>query len=149
MSVFDDVLGDSNSFSEKAFGPQEGVAGVLLGASACDGHIADEEVQSLMTILGRMNLYSRLSGQNFGNMMDRLMGTLKKGGPERLLEKALPAVPPELRETVFVNACDIVLADGVVDDDEKEFIDKLMSQLEIDDDRAKTIVKVMVYKNKG
>ncbi|TWT56792.1 Tellurite resistance protein TerB [Thalassoglobus neptunius] len=149
MSLFDDVLGDSSSFTEKPFGPQEGVAGVLLGASACDGHIADEEVQSLMTILGRMNLYSRLSGQHFGNMMDRLMGTLKKGGPEKLLEKAIPAVPPELRETVFANACDIVLADGVVDSEEKEFIDQLVRRLEIDGDRAKNIVKVMVYKNKG
>ena len=42
MSLFDDVLGDDNMFEEAPFGPQEGYAGVLLCASACDGHIADE-----------------------------------------------------------------------------------------------------------
>ena len=66
-----------------------------------------------------------------------------------LLEKSIPSMPPELSETVFANACDIVLADGVVDQDEKQFIDSLMQKLQIDETRAKTIVKVMVYKNKG
>jgi hypothetical protein len=147
MSLFDDVL--DSSFEDKNFGPQEAFAGVLLGASACDGHIADEEVGSLMTCLGRMKLYQHVQPHRFNAMMDRLMGILKRGGPELLLEKAVPFVPPELRETVFANACDIVLADGVVDSDEKEFVDNLMTKLEIDGNRAKTIVKVMVYKNKG
>lgn len=149
MSLFDDddVLG--GGFEEKPFGPHEGFAGVLLGASACDGHIADEEVQSLMTCLGRMKLYQHVQPHTFNSMMDRLSGILKRGGTEKLLDKAAPAIPPELRETAFVNAVDIVLADGVVDDDEKEFIDQLMTRMEIDKARAKTFVKVMVYKNKG
>ncbi|QDT33309.1 tellurite resistance TerB family protein [Thalassoglobus polymorphus] len=149
MSLFDDVLGDSDAFSEKSFGPQEGFAGILISASACDGHTSDEEVRGVMKILGRMKLYSRLSDSNFGSMMDRLLGVLKKGGPEKLIQKSIPAIPPELRETAFVNACDIVLADGVVENDEKEFIDQMMRQLEIEGNRAKTIIKVMVYKNKG
>lgn len=148
MSLFDDVLEDG-SFDEKPFGPQEGFAGVMLGASACDGHIADEEVQSLMTILHRMKLYSRVAPNQFGSMMDRLLGTLKRGGPEKLMEQSIPAVPPELRETAFANAVDIVLADGIVEPDEKEFIDKLSSQLEMEEKRAKAIIKVMVYKNQG
>ena len=148
MSLFDDVLEDG-AFEEQPFGPQEGFAGVMLGASACDGHIADEEVQSLMTILHRMKLYSRVSPNQFGSMMDRLLGLLKRGGPEKLMDQAVPAVPPELRETAFCNAVDIVLADGIVEPDEKEFIDKLSTQMEMDESRAKAIIKVMVYKNKG
>ncbi len=148
MSLFDEVL-DDGSFDEQPFGPQEGFAGVLLGASACDGHIADEEVQSLMTILHRMKLYSRISPNQFGSIMDRLMGLLKRGGPEKLLAASVPAVPPELRETAFANAVDIVLADGVVDPEEKTFIDNLAAQLEMDEKRSLAIIKVMVFKNKG
>lgn len=148
MSVFDEVDLDG-SFSEETFGPQEGFAGVLLGASACDGHIGDEEVQSLMTTIARMKLYQRVPGHKFSQMMDRLDRILKKGGPEKLLDKCAPVVPPELRQTAFANAVDIVLADGVVDPEEKEFIDNLKAKLEIEDGAAKRIVKVMVYKNKG
>lgn len=148
MSIFDDVLEDGQ-FQEQAFGPHEGFAGLLLASSACDGHIADEEVQGLMTILGRTRLYQHVTPQKFNSMMDRLLGVLKRGGPEKLLEKCVPVVPSELRETVFINACDIVLADGVVESDEKEFINNLMVKLEIGVERARDIVKVMVYKNQN
>ncbi|PHS03052.1 MAG: Tellurite resistance protein TerB [Blastopirellula sp.] len=148
MSLFDEVLDDS-SFDAQPFGPHEAFAGLLLAASACDGHIADEEVQGLMTILGRMKLYQHVPPHKFGSIMDRLMGELKRGGPERLLELAVPAIPTELHETVFTNACDIVLADGIVDPEEKTFIDDLLLKLGIDPKRAKAIVQVMIYKNKG
>jgi hypothetical protein len=148
MSIFDDVLEDGQ-FQEQAFGPHEAYAGVLLASSACDGHIADEEVQSLVTILGRMKLYQHVTPNRFGSMMDRLMGILKRKGPEQLVEQSVAVLPPELRETAFINCCDIVLADGVVEADEKEFINTLMIKLGIAADRAKTIVKVMVFKNQG
>lgn len=148
MSLFDDVMGDS-SFAPQAFGPHEGVAGILLAASACDGHISDEEVQSLMVALGRMKLYQHVPPHKFGSILDRLLGVLKRGGPGKVLELAVPAVPPELRETVFANACDIVLADGVVESDEKEFMDDLLLKLEIERKRAAMIVNVMVFKNQG
>ena len=79
-------------------------------------------------------------------MLDRLIGELKRGGPERLLEKSYPAVPPELRETVFANAVDIVLTDGTVEQDERDFIDDLQVKLEIPEKRAKVIVQVMEQK---
>jgi hypothetical protein len=148
MSLFDDVL-DDDMFTEAAFGPQEGFAGVLLCASACDGHIAEEESQNLFLILGQRKLYQRMSSQQFGSMFDRLMGVLKKGGPEKLLDKCYPVVPPELHETVFANAVDIVMASGSVVSEEKEFIDSLSTKLELDEQRARTIIKVMSYKNRG
>lgn len=148
MGLFDQVLGDSFQ-EEHHFGPQEGFAGTLMAASACDGHMADEELQSLFTILARMKLYANVPDHKFRSMMDRIVGLMKRGGPEKLLEHSVPAIPPELRETVFANACDIVLADGIVDPEEKAFIDDLMIKLEISGDRAITIVQVMVDKNKG
>jgi len=149
MSLFDDVLSDDSSFAPEQFGPQEGFAGTLLAASACDGHIADEEVQSLITTLIRMKMYQHVPPQRFSSMMDRLLGVLKRGGPEKLIEMSVPVVPPELRETAFANCCDVVLADGIVEPDEKEFIDNLMIKMELDRTRAKTIVQVMVFKNQG
>jgi hypothetical protein len=148
----DDLFDDESlgSFADKqTIGPREGYAGILLCASACDGHIADEEVGALVTSLMRMKMYQNVPQNQFSKMMDRLLGILKRGGPEKLLDTASPAVPPELRETAFANACNIVLADGVVEDDEKEFMNNLVTRMEIGKDRAKQIIKVMVIKNKG
>lgn len=148
MSLFDDIDEGLTSGSQP-FGPQEGFAGVMLCASACDGHIGDEEGHSLNLILGQKKLYERQTPQQFSSMMDRLIGELKRGGPERLLEKSHGAVPPELRECAFANAVDIVLADGVVEQEERDFIDSLQVKFGIEEQRAKAIVQVMVFKNHG
>jgi tellurite resistance protein TerB len=147
MGLFDNLFGSNEA--SKAFGPHEGFAGILLGASACDGHIADEEVQSLFTMLGRMKMYQRYTEKNWSTLVNRLLGLLKRKGVDELIEKSIEALPPELRATAFANACDIVLADGVVEDDEKEFLDKLQDRLELADEEAVNIVRVMVVKNKG
>lgn len=147
MSLFDEAFGGFSQ--QQPIGPREAFAGVLLCASACDGHIADEEVQSLVVCLGRMKLYQHVPGHQFGSMMDRLLGMLKRGGPEKLLDQIHGSLPPELAETAFANACNIVLADGVVEDDEKEFVNNLMIKLGIAQERALAIIRVMVIKNKG
>ncbi len=146
MGLFDIFSGETNKTS---FGPHEAFAGILLAAAAADGHIADEEARGLFSALSRMKLYSSFTEEKFQRMMDVLLRVLKKGGPEALIERAVPALPQRLRAPAFCNAVDIVLADGTVEDEEKELIEKLKTALEISDNDAQLIVKVMIIKNRG
>jgi hypothetical protein len=43
----------------------------------------------------------------------------------------------------------MILADGVVEQSERDLMQELMINMQIDSNRAKTIVQVMVIKNKG
>lgn len=147
MGLFDTLLGGMESSSK--FGPQESFAGILFGASACDGHVGDDEMQGLVTALLRMKLYHRFDSNQFNKMLNKLHGVLKKKGVDTLIDICVEGLPPELAKTAFTNACDIVLSDGVVEPDEKEFIDKLQKKLDIEANAAKTIAQVMVVKNKG
>ncbi|CAN5344082.1 hypothetical protein BH11PLA2_BH11PLA2_36570 [soil metagenome] len=122
MALFDMFTGEG-----KTFGAHEGFAGILLAAAAADGHISDSEGQALWRAVERMKLFSNYSPEKFGRMMDSLVKILKKGGPEALVEKCVPAIPERLRATAFTNAVDIVLADGEVEDDEEELIEKLQT----------------------
>lgn len=149
MGLFDNIFGDKSSSRDRELSKQEAFAGILLGASACDGHIADEEVQSLFTITERMKMFENITPPKWNSMMDVLVKILKKEGPEGLVNRCSQALPEELSETAFANACDIVLADGVVEDEEKEFLDQLQQALSVPGDTALTIVEVMVMKNKG
>lgn len=147
MGLFDALFGESEA--ARPFGPHEGFAGILLGASACDGHIAEEEVQSLFTQMARMKMYQRYNDKNWSTLINRLLGLLKRKGVDELLDQSVRALPTELRATAFANACDIALADGVVEEDEKEFLHNLWGKLGLPDDEAMAIVRVMVIKNKG
>lgn len=147
MGLFDSLLGGMQGSTKLT--EQEAFAGILFGASACDGHIADDEIQGLITCLLRMKLYKRFDGNAYNKMLNKLHGALKKRGVEPLVDACVEALPDGLANTAFTNACDIVLSDGIVEPDEKEFIDKLQKKLRIEANVAKTIVQVMVIKNKG
>jgi hypothetical protein len=146
MGVFDNLFGSAEKSSLTA---QEAFAGILMGASGCDGHIADEEVGGLITTLLRMKLYQRFGDKHYHQMLSKLHGVLKRKGVDVLIGACVAALPDDLRETAFANACDIVLADGVVESDEKAFMEKLRVKLKIPKEAALEIAQIMVVKNKG
>ena len=147
MGLFDNMFGGKEG--KKDLTKSEAFAGVLLSAVASDGHISGEEVQGLCTILGRMKLYDNWTDDKFNSMLNRLLGMIKREGVGPVLQRCTETLPEELHETVFANACDLVLADGVVEEEEKEFLDDLQKFLSISGDQAITIVEVMVIKNRG
>jgi hypothetical protein len=147
VGLFDALFGGGGG--DKTVTKQEAFTGLLLAAAACDGHIAEEEAQGLWTAIERMKLFANYTPDKFNKMMDTLLKILKKGGPDLLVDKCVPALPEELRATVFANACDLVLADGVVEAEEKAFIEKLQNRLGIPGDEAMDIVRIMVIKNQG
>jgi tellurite resistance protein len=147
MGIFDALF--SGMETRTKLNPQESFAGILLAASACDGHISEEEFNGILVAIFRMKLFSRINEKEFHKVMNKLMGVLKKHGPEKLVEGCCENLPDDLRKSAFANACNIVLADGSVDPDEKEFINQVTRLLELDQAEAKTIAQVMVIKNKG
>lgn len=147
MGLFDNFFGTQKESQEMAV--QEAFAGILLGAAASDGHIADEEAEGLWTTLSRMRMFESWTGQKFSQMMDRLVRILKRRDVDGLLDRCAASLPEKLHETAFANACDIVLADGVVEPEEEEFLEKLQRKLDVSGDEALSIVEVMIIKNKG
>jgi tellurite resistance protein len=148
MGLFDNLFG-SEKGSAREMTKSEAFAGILLGACASDGHIADEEAQGLVTIMGRMKLYENWTGEKFNSTINRLLGLIKRIGVEKMIRRCAEVLPRQLHETAFVNACDLVLADGVVEDEEKEFLEDLQRTLDVSGDQALTIIEVMVIKNRG
>ena len=147
MGIFDALF--TGMESRTKLSPQESFAGVLLAASACDGHISDDEFRQLLTALFRMKLFERVNEKQFNQVINKLMGVLKKNGPDVLVEGCCETLPDELRKAAFANACNIVLADGVLEEEEKQFINNLKGQLKLEANLAKTIAQVMIVKNKG
>ncbi|HML25844.1 MAG TPA: hypothetical protein PKC27_04000 [Methanomethylovorans sp.] len=55
----------------------------------------------------------------------------------------------DLRETAFAVAADLTLADGVLAKGEKAILTKIQESLEVPEDKAVTIIEVMLIKNRG
>jgi len=147
MGIFDALFKGMETRTKLS--PQESFAGILLAASACDGHISEDEFHQLVAALFRMKLFQRVNEKQFSQVMNKLMGVLKKNSPEALVDGWCDTLPEELRKSAFANACGIVLSDGVLEDDERQFITDLTAKLGLDAKTAQTIAQVMVIKNKG
>ncbi len=118
-------------------------------ANASDGHVSDEEVRGFLTVLLRMKLYKDMTQDQLRKVVDRVCGIINRTEAEAALAKFAEALPEPLHRAAFANACDLVLADGVVEEEEKQFIGRLRQALKLSGDDARTIAQVMVYKNQG
>jgi len=58
--------------------PQESFAGILLAASACDGHISEDEFHSLVAALFRMKLFSRINEKQFNQVVEMQVNQINK-----------------------------------------------------------------------
>lgn len=127
----------------------EAFAAILVIAMAADGYATEEEIRTLRSDLYRMQLFSRYDAEEMTKLLEKLLHLLQKRGTEALFEGARNSLPPDLRDTAYAVAADLVLSDGTFAEEEKEFLDRLAVGLEIDGAIADMLVKAMVIKNKG
>jgi tellurite resistance protein len=146
MGLFDKVFGGNQP---PKMTPPEAFVGVVMSAVAADGVITQEEALSVITILNRMKLYKGMSEKEIKGMLDRTVNTLKSQGPAPLVAAAKETLPADLRDTAFAVAADLVLADGIVEEKEKKFLEELQKAMGVPDDVALKITEVMVIKNRG
>lgn len=82
-------------------------------------------------------------------MFDKVFRILRNEGPAALVAASVGSLPEDLKLTAFACAVDIALADGVVEDEEKEVINQLAEALEISEQIAIQIIEVLIIKNKA
>lgn len=146
MGLFDKVFGSSQPQKLNA---QEAFTGVLIASVASDGSIGSEEMLGVMSVIARMKLYKGMNDQQMKTLMDRVVNVLKKQGPGSIIAAAKETLSPDQKETAFAVAADLVLADGVVEAEEKQFLEDLQKAMEVADDKALKITEVLVIKNRG
>ncbi|MBE9156180.1 tellurite resistance TerB family protein [Nodosilinea sp. LEGE 06152] len=132
-----------------AMGPAEALASIALVAIAADGYLAEREGQDMTMLLSRMALFSSYSSEALHRLFDALLIRLKQEGPGTLVNQAKGVLPPDLRETAFAIATDLVLSDRTVTPQEQSFLEDLYVILEIPKAMAQQIVQVMTIKNRG
>jgi hypothetical protein len=62
---------------------------------------------------------------------------------------SIDSLSPELYETAFTLSVDVVLSDGVVTREERDFISKLQQKLNVGNRLAAKILEVILIKNRG
>ncbi|MCC5627386.1 tellurite resistance TerB family protein [Nostoc sphaeroides] len=148
MGLFDAVLG-TESQSQAALNPAEAFAVIVLVATASDGYLSVEQTNSITFVLSRMKLFKSYPHEMMNKLFEKILGILQGDGFNTLFNAAKDSLSPDLREAAFAVASDLVLAEGIVVEEEKNFLNDLYQALGVSREIAIQIVQVILIKNRG
>jgi tellurite resistance protein len=96
-----------------------------------------------------MKLFQNYDTNKMRAMFKKLLNIIRRQNIDALIKMSNENLSPEFRETAFAVATDLALADGTIDQSEKDILTKIQETLEISEDVAIKIIDVMLIKNKG
>jgi tellurite resistance protein len=131
------------------FTEKEAVVALLFLAVTSDGSIAPEEEELVIAASNRMKLLRDQGIPEFNATVQKVRDAIDGKGRAEVLAAGVKALPPDLRETVYTLAADIVFADGTAHPDEMIFLREAQEALEVPDDLATKVIEVMRIKNRG
>ena len=122
-------------------------ANIIIFAAISDGVFEEEEKDIVVNILSRMNIFKPYQDY-LKPMVTNCVQSLITNKDETL-SNAIAILPPQLSETAFAVASDIVMSDGKVTQQEEDLLKTLVDKLSLDKEIANKISEVMTIKNKG
>ncbi|WGV26557.1 tellurite resistance TerB family protein [Halotia branconii] len=148
MNLLNTVLGIENP-APALLSPAEAFAAITLATTASDGYLSNEQALCISSVLYRINLFKSYTDELMNGLFDKILGILRQDGFNSLFNAAKESLSQDLREAAFAVATDLILAEGVVTEDEKNFLIDLSQALSISSEIAIQIMQVMMIKNQG
>jgi tellurite resistance protein len=124
----DPVDADLNDLSE-----QDALLGLMILSSMSDGVVRISELVAIENVLDHFPIFSNYDKADINKVfavMDRLLGSLN--GIDRFLTFLKSTLPPNLHETAYAIACDVVAADGKLEQAELRLLEEIEHHLSLD-----------------
>ena len=147
MSLFDRASG-SQSRVQNALTQAEAFTAIALIAVASDGNLSQKQRRDIYEALSNLKLFNSYSEDDMKSMFDILSGIIRHEGVNNLFDVAKDSLSEDFREAAFAVATDLVLADGILLE-EQDFLTELYQALRIQRDIGQKIIEVMFIKNRG
>ena len=122
-------------------------ANIIIFAAISDGVFEEEEKDIVVNILSLMSIFKPYQDY-LKPMVTNCVQSLITNKDETL-SNAIAILPPQLSETAFAVASDIVMSDGKITEQEEDLLKTLVDKLSLDKEIANKISEVMTIKNKG
>ncbi|MEM7581093.1 MAG: tellurite resistance TerB family protein [Mastigocoleus sp.] len=148
MGLAENYIPTPNQFQE-VFTNQEAFAAIVLLAIAADGNLEPEQAEKMCGTLSRIRLFHNYSQDSMNKMFEKLLDVLQSSGLNALFNTAKESLSPQLRESAFAAATDLLLCESIITEEERYFLRDLCQALGLETDIANKIVEVMTIKNRA
>jgi tellurite resistance protein len=120
--------------------PQEAIIYLMVTASASDARMSEKELRSIGRVVRSFSIFDGADEETLVETAEacgKLMSS--NGGLHKVLVSASDAIPPQLAETAYAAAVDVVTADGGLAMTEIRVLELIRTTLKISDDGAAAI----------
>lgn len=140
---------DNNGGSMPTFVPaneQEAWIAVFFAVMAADKVLSAIEVNTVSRYIVLKELFV---DYNVEASYEKVMRAQQQMTSKLMIDAATPGISEDNRKTVMAIACDIVMADGILSQEENQLLTYLGSALSLNVEDLTRIVDVIFIKNKG
>lgn len=144
-----DVFGNVDDQAPNDWTQPEAFLAILVAAMRADNEVVWQEKEYIQALVRRsktmreyINAPEALTAINL-SVEERM-----KSRPDNYLGEACRAMPRDSHKAMFAHCVDVVFADGVLDDKERDFLDKLLAEMTLTAEDAKKIVDVIYEKSR-
>jgi uncharacterized tellurite resistance protein B-like protein len=148
MGLFDKFVkkSEATAYTYKPLSDYEAWMGILYACISADGEVGDSEIDSL----SRMLVFKKkFDGIELAPLYKNVAEAKLKIGSNGLIDSCCSVVKEEDKPTLFSMSVEIVLADGILEEDEKKVIEYIATAMSIDSNLVEKIIEVMLIRNKG
>ena len=113
--------------------PHAALIYTMVIVSAADADMPDSELQAVGDIIGHLPVFRSFDrGRLSGLLNDCAEALAREDGLDKTLDAIKAALPPNLRETAYAIACDLVAADGEASQEELRVLELIRHRLNVD-----------------
>lgn len=142
MSSFENNNSGQNTVNSEF----EAWVGILYSCISADNQITDSETATLSRVLSSKQ---KFVGIDIAPLYRKAFNVRAELGQLKYISACSEWIKKEDKETVFALALEVLLADGTLEKEEKNVIEVLSNQLEIEKEMTSKIIEVIFLKNKG
>ena len=142
MSSFENNNSSQNTVNSEF----EAWVGILYSCISADNQITDSETATLSRVLSSKQ---KFIGIDIAPLYRKAFNVRAELGQLKYISACSEWIKGEDKETVFALALEVLLADGTLEKEEKNVIEVLSNQLEIEKEMTSKIIEVIFLKNKG
>jgi len=147
MGIFDTLF--QSTPSTITYAPQseqEAWVSIMYACMAVDGEISDTETDRLCELLVVKTLFHNLEVADY---YQPAMLAHKHVGSKILIDCSVSLIQENNKPTLFTLTMELLLADGILGEKEKEIAEYLTAALALNPETARKIVEVMLIRNAG
>ena len=125
---------------------QEAAVAILFASVLYENRtLKESEIEQLSRMLV---LSSKFKGSSLNDLTKKALSLQAVHGSKLIIEQSAPLISDNFRETLFAMACDIMTADGKIDDQESELLAMIALYMGLSMETMKMMLTTYLIRNR-